>query len=470
MKQSALCLILAACCAAQSTKIDLRQQSSDPDFSAMPHTRPIAVGDVLPPTCQVGELFFYTVPPAGQNLYSCTAAGNWARGIVGPASSTSNALVRWDSINGTAIKDSGVTVDDSGNATFAGSVTTGDGSTPGCVTLSEKSANGSNFLRLCAPDLLGQDLEWDLPDGTPSPGQILTLGAPANGKSQFGYTTLYNQTIQNAGSALTPRSTLNFTGGGVACTDNSASNRTDCTIPGPQIDPSTVQIYDEFLPGAYATSGSIFNLSGQLGWTPFGNLTPNNLSAQNGFPMPGYAALTTDPSANGTAGLHLAGYGFGAPWFYNAAATTNWEFQFTFQSDPNYSTQSIWRVGLVDSTNQQPSNGLWFRYIDNSGCSSTGMDTQWIYESRSNGTSTTASSGVAANIATVYRLRLRSTTTGTVLFSVSTNGGAFSTETPVTTTLPTTALSPAFEVVSCDSNAHRMLVDRFDYLQSGLVR
>lgn len=38
--------------------------------------------------------------------------------------------------------------------------------------------------------------------------------------------------IQNAGSNLTIRPTLNFTGAGVTCADNAGSTRTDCTIPG----------------------------------------------------------------------------------------------------------------------------------------------------------------------------------------------------------------------------------------------
>jgi hypothetical protein len=38
--------------------------------------------------------------------------------------------------------------------------------------------------------------------------------------------------IENSGSALIARSTLNMTGSGVTCADNSSSHRTDCTIPG----------------------------------------------------------------------------------------------------------------------------------------------------------------------------------------------------------------------------------------------
>lgn len=49
-----------------------------------------------------------------------------------------------------------------------------------------------------------------------------------------GTPTLYNQTVQEEGSSLTQRATLNFIGPG-ACTDNSGSSRTDCTFPNHQI-------------------------------------------------------------------------------------------------------------------------------------------------------------------------------------------------------------------------------------------
>lgn len=39
-------------------------------------------------------------------------------------------------------------------------------------------------------------------------------------------------TIQDEGTGLTQRSTLNFTGAGVSCTDNAGASRTDCTIAG----------------------------------------------------------------------------------------------------------------------------------------------------------------------------------------------------------------------------------------------
>lgn len=42
--------------------------------------------------------------------------------------------------------------------------------------------------------------------------------------------TAYSQ-VQDEGTNLTPRNTLNFTGGGVACSDDSANSRTNCNVP-----------------------------------------------------------------------------------------------------------------------------------------------------------------------------------------------------------------------------------------------
>jgi hypothetical protein len=42
----------------------------------------------------------------------------------------------------------------------------------------------------------------------------------------------YYQTVDNAGTPLTQRPTLNFAGAGVSCADNSGATRTDCTING----------------------------------------------------------------------------------------------------------------------------------------------------------------------------------------------------------------------------------------------
>lgn len=57
-------------------------------------------------------------------------------------------------------------------------------------------------------------------------GLSLEVAAAACGTGS-GYAT-----VQDEGSGLTQRATVNFTGAGVSCADNAGSSRTDCTITG----------------------------------------------------------------------------------------------------------------------------------------------------------------------------------------------------------------------------------------------
>jgi hypothetical protein len=56
---------------------------------------------------------------------------------------------------------------------------------------------------------------------------ILGEASAACGSGGGGYAT-----VQDEGSALTQRATLNFLGAGVTCVDNAGATKTDCTIPG----------------------------------------------------------------------------------------------------------------------------------------------------------------------------------------------------------------------------------------------
>jgi hypothetical protein len=71
-------------------------------------------------------------------------------------------------------------------------------------------------------------------------------------------------TIKDEGSAVTQRTTLNFTGDGVSCVDNSGSTRTDCTIAGSQaFDYSTWAQYhpDTASSAGNLTVGHLFRVS-----------------------------------------------------------------------------------------------------------------------------------------------------------------------------------------------------------------
>jgi lysophospholipase L1-like esterase len=69
------CLLIAS--AMSQTRVDLRTQAKSVDFSGASSTKPSQTGTVLPATCSVGQTFFNTAAPAGQNLYACTAVNVW---------------------------------------------------------------------------------------------------------------------------------------------------------------------------------------------------------------------------------------------------------------------------------------------------------------------------------------------------------------------------------------------------------
>lgn len=59
------------------TRLDLRSQAKNVDFSNALSARPFPVGTSLPATCNVGETWFKPDAPAGQNLYMCVATNIW---------------------------------------------------------------------------------------------------------------------------------------------------------------------------------------------------------------------------------------------------------------------------------------------------------------------------------------------------------------------------------------------------------
>src|SRR5450432_4698039 len=71
------------------TRVDLRTQSRNVDFSAASTTKPSNTGTTLPTTCSVGETFLKTDATAGKNLYACTLANTWT--VQGAPDPTGNA-------------------------------------------------------------------------------------------------------------------------------------------------------------------------------------------------------------------------------------------------------------------------------------------------------------------------------------------------------------------------------------------
>ena len=78
MSRVLLLSVLGCCLAvAQTTKIDLQNQSRGVDFSAAPYTKPVKTGTALPATCSTGEAYLLTTAVPGANFFVCTATNTW---------------------------------------------------------------------------------------------------------------------------------------------------------------------------------------------------------------------------------------------------------------------------------------------------------------------------------------------------------------------------------------------------------
>jgi hypothetical protein len=90
-----------------------------------------------------------------------------------------------------------------------------------------------------------------------SSGQcLLSNGASADPTFQACPSGSGYATIQNSGTALTQRTTVNFAGTGVVCTDNSGATRTDCTITAGSGTPAGSAGQVEYNNGGSAFGGS----------------------------------------------------------------------------------------------------------------------------------------------------------------------------------------------------------------------
>lgn len=143
----------------------------------------------------------YTLPDAypasnGQVLSAQTdGTMSWAAaaegGVSGPETTTQDALVRWDGTDGTAVADSGVTLDNSGNMAGIASISSGasvtveadsldivngnDSTSAAELRLYEADDNGSNYIGVKTPASLASSYTYILPSAYPSSsGQVLS--------------------------------------------------------------------------------------------------------------------------------------------------------------------------------------------------------------------------------------------------------------------------------------------------------
>lgn len=125
--------------------------------------------------------------------------------VDGPASSTDNAFARFDGTTGKVIQNSsGSTLDDSGNASFAGTVTSvgsinvsGTSATAGDIRLYEDTDNGTSYLSVKAPASLAGNLTFVLPSADGTANQALST----NGSGVLTFASYVQTNVANTFTA-----------------------------------------------------------------------------------------------------------------------------------------------------------------------------------------------------------------------------------------------------------------------------
>jgi hypothetical protein len=101
--------------------------------------------------------------------------------VTGPASSTANAIARFNGTTGQLLKNSvGATIDDTGAPTFTGIIQANpvSASVGASIRLLEGSSGGTNFVSFKAPNTLSADVTWTLPNADATvAGQVLSSNA-----------------------------------------------------------------------------------------------------------------------------------------------------------------------------------------------------------------------------------------------------------------------------------------------------
>lgn len=249
--------------------------------------------------------------------------------------------------------------------------------------------------------------------------------------------------------------------GGIA---NATSDGTQLTLSTWATDFTQLHLLETFCANL-ATQGFM----GTNGWTYAGNGTVvSDQSTNANITDPCLITVQTTTTAgnlsvlmaNPTTATRIFG-----PWATIANATT----AFKFTTPANITNISL-RIGFgATPQTDTDTNTVVVRYNSAaSGCAVAGSDTTWIYQTSDGTAATGGTVAIATN--TEYTLKIAIVAAGTINFSMSTAGGAFSTPVALTTHIPTNALSPMFQVVNCASTQRNLLARRWAWDQTGLQR
>ena len=180
------------------------------------------------------------------------------------------------------------------------------------------------------------------------------------------------------------------------------------------------------------------------------------------------ASLTLADVFDANAGtMPIANLGAGGSFTY-------WETQAIVETDLSSATSSKYLIGFTDSTSAyHPATGnqIAVRYdTAGGGCTSGESTADWVYEVIVAGASSCVDSGVAVTTATWYKIRIYSSTAGTINFQIGVSAGALRNSASIVHA-PTATLTPIFMSLNLGTGvSHYLYIDRWALRIRGINR
>jgi Pectate lyase superfamily protein len=125
-------------------------------------------------------------------VWTCGGGGGGGTGTeltISGTLSAANSLVKSAGVGGRAVSETGCSIDASNKLSCPGGYAAGDGSVAGEMSMSERTANGSEYVSWLAPDALTNTLRLRFPNTSPTAGQVMSFGAPSGGISDISFVT-----------------------------------------------------------------------------------------------------------------------------------------------------------------------------------------------------------------------------------------------------------------------------------------
>jgi SO2946-like, C-terminal domain/Pectate lyase superfamily protein len=231
------------------------------------------------------------------------------------------------------------------------------------------------------------------------------------------------------------------------------------------LDATAMTLTDEFLPSRTA-SGQV----GALGWSLAQLGTSYSCAYDPGAANhPGVFRCGSGTTAGDGASVVLTDNSDGAVYpLAGLASNGNWEMQAVVMTDATTVGNAKFFVGLSDNQaayHPAGGNSIAVRYdAAGGGCSSGESTTHWVYEVIVGGVKTCVDSGLAVAANTWYKMRIYSSTAGTVNFQINgANSGSMA-------AAPAAAMTPQFMVLTTGTNAEKLGIDWFALKMRGLSR